>query len=701
MTYSAYSVISAFVARLAQLGVTNVVVSPGSRSTPLTLCFDAQPDFTTWVQLDERSAGFFALGLGRSTGVPAVLVCTSGTAAANYLPAVVEAYHAGVPMIVCTADRPPEMRGWGSNQTIDQVGLYGTHVRLAHDMAVADEMTQATAVRWADLATQASTLPDPGPVHLNWPLREPLEPPDTPALTSEQSVRSHRTVDNRTVCKCLEPSELALESFKLAVEPARQSAICADASEAMPVRLAAALLEFAELTATYERGVIVVGPWPGGGFHQERLWALKTLRLAAWTSWPIIGEPFTSIRDEALHMDVNCVVPTATHLLACEAFGDRMRPDVAVMVGRVATTKPVRLWLERTRPAHVIQIDPENRWERAVFRLTGHLPAPIDVVCDYITSVESVEVESTESGVVASAASNRCMSSRLSSRLSSRIGSRLNDRPNDWLASWRRADTAARKALMETVHAGPLLSAQTVCTLVDALPEGAVLMSSNSMPVRDMDSYVTSVRSLQCTSNRGTAGIDGVVSTALGIAATDTHRATVLHIGDIALLHDLGGLTAARRFNLQLTVVCVDNGGGEIFSLLPIADRIDSEDFIRLFHTPHDVCFTALDGFGGIRAHTVTTTAELEVAIASSLKTRAPGIDLIVVPINKDDDVTQRHALTAAAQIAVAQTDDGQTVPAQATAARTAHTAATAHQAATAHTAAAFNADEADSLSIS
>ena len=176
MTEPVYDVVAAFVARLAALGVTEAVISPGSRSTPLTLCFDAQPRIRTWIQLDERSAGFFALGLGRATGRPAVLVCTSGTAAANYLPAVVEASHGGVPMIVCTADRPPELRGWGSPQTIDQVGLYGTAVRWSIDLPVPDEASVDASAGWADAAFARASGSDPGPVHLNWPLREPLEP---------------------------------------------------------------------------------------------------------------------------------------------------------------------------------------------------------------------------------------------------------------------------------------------------------------------------------------------------------------------------------------------------------------------------------------------------------------------------------------------------------------------------------------------
>ncbi|MXW76970.1 MAG: hypothetical protein F4Z58_13215, partial [Acidimicrobiaceae bacterium] len=171
-----YDTVASFAAGLVEQGVTDVVISPGSRSTPLALTLHAQPRLRTWIQLDERSAGFFALGQARRTGRPSVLVSTSGTAAANYLPAVIEAHHAGVPMIVCTADRPPELRDWGSPQTIDQVKIYGAATRWAADLAVAGEWTPTQGRLIAHRAVVSATGIDPGPVHLNWPLREPLEP---------------------------------------------------------------------------------------------------------------------------------------------------------------------------------------------------------------------------------------------------------------------------------------------------------------------------------------------------------------------------------------------------------------------------------------------------------------------------------------------------------------------------------------------
>ena len=591
MTDAVYRTVAAFAARLAALGVTEAVISPGSRSTPLTLCFDAQRGMRTWIQLDERSAGFFALGMGRASGRPAVLVCTSGTAAANYLPAVVEASHAGIPMIVCTADRPPELRGWGSPQTIDQVGLYGTAVRWSIDLPVPDEAGGGAAAGWAEAAIASASGRDPGPVHLNWPLREPLEPVSAvpvPVASSADTGAGHAGEDDGRA-----PS--------------------------------AELAQLAGIVAECERGVVVAGPWPGGGLDRERRWAAAAERFAAWAGWPLVGEPVTHVRGRS-HPGGNqersgCVVATADHLLADETLGEELRPDAAVLVGRTATTKPVRLWLERTRPRHVVLIDPEDRWEHAVFRLTGHMPASVEALGS-ITSGASPPGRGRDGG---------------------------------WLDTWSKLDRAARSAIGAAIDGDPQLSARTARDLVDALPADAVLVATNSLPVRDLDAFVFDTGPVVCAANRGAAGIDGSASTALGIAAADPSATVALYTGDLALLHDLSGLAAADRLGLHLTAVCVDNDGGEIFSLLPVADRIAPQDFERLFRTPHRVDLCGLDGFAGIRAARVSTSTGLRSAVSAAASTRAPGVDLLVVDIDRDDDVAQRRALTAAAQQAARQ----------------------------------------------
>ncbi|MXW96009.1 MAG: 2-succinyl-5-enolpyruvyl-6-hydroxy-3-cyclohexene-1-carboxylic-acid synthase [Acidimicrobiaceae bacterium] len=619
MTDAAYRTVAAFTAQLAALGVTDAVISPGSRSTPLTLCFDAQPGMRTWIQLDERSAGFFALGMGRASGRPAVLVCTSGTAAANYLPAVVEASHAGIPMIVCTADRPPELRGWGSPQTIDQVDLYGTAARWSTDLPVPDEAGPGAAAGWAERAVASASGRDPGPVHLNWPLREPLEPSSTVAVLAV----SGADIVSEPVAGDGDRGQRA--------GPPRPAAAGDEDRD-----LSAGLSGLAGIVAECERGVVVAGPWPGGGMHRELRWASEARRFAAWAGWPLLGEPISHVRGGSPgvsgsrsdgspgvgRIDIPaCVVATADHLLADETLGEALRPDAAVLVGRTATTKPVRLWLERTRPRHVVLIDPEDRWKQAVFRLTGHVPASAEAL------------SSITSGAVPPG----------------------RGRDGGWLDTWSKLDRAARNAIAAAIADHPLLSARAARDLVDALPADAVLVATNSLPVRDLDAFVFDAGPVTCLANRGAAGIDGSASTALGVAAADPSATVALYTGDLALLHDLSGLAAADRLGLHLTAVCVDNDGGEIFSLLPVADRIAPQDFERLFRTPHRVDLCGLDGFAGIRAARVSTSTGLRSAVSAAASTRAPGVDLLVVDIDRDDDVAQRRALTAAAQQAARQ----------------------------------------------
>ena len=782
----AYEVIATFAARLAARGVTDVVISPGSRSTALVLSLDAQPALRTWVQLDERSAGFFALGLGRATGVPATLVCTSGTAAANYLPAVVEASHAGVPLIVCTADRPEELReGWGSPQTIDQINLYGTAVRWSVDLAALDvapgkaetQTEAAAAAHWADHAFDSAmgTMrvesaraahwadhafdsamgyargarrsglgvhraddafdsaagTDPGPVHLNWPLREPLEPagPVPVFAVRAASVPEHPVPAAGSISEHPAPAGSVPAAGSISEHPAPAGSVPAAGSisehpapagsvpaagsisehpapagsvpaagsgpmvtgigdmpgdsqaESLPAgdvldgregaSSAGGLRLLAGLAHEFERGVVVVGPWPGAGLQRERRWAIEAVRFAAWAGWPVIGEPISQIRGDLPggdRLQQPCVVTTADHLLADRALSDAMAPDVVVLAGRTVTTKPVWLWIERTRPRHVVLIDPEDRWQRAVFRLTGHVVASPDALGSLTGEADPPRTAPPQTDRLSGTRSDAVTGSadRDHSERPAWVGTRSDgvpsadsgraesggwlETPGGWLETWRRIDAAARETLDAAIEGGPLLSARVARCLVDSLPEDSVLVASNSMPVRDLDAFVTRTGSLLCCANRGAAGIDGTASTALGIAAANGSRVVALYSGDLALLHDLGALAAAARLGLHLIVVCVDNDGGEIFSLLPVADRVPAADFERLFRTPHGLELGRLDGFAGIRARRAESSRALGEAVRRAASERRPGVDLLVIGIARDDDIAQRRALAAAAQ---------------------------------------------------
>ena len=597
-----YDTVASFAAGLVEQGVTDVVISPGSRSTPLALTLHAQPRLRTWIRLDERSAGFFALGQARRTGRPSVLVSTSGTAAANYLPAVIEAHHAGVPMIVCTADRPPELRDWGSPQTIDQVKIYGAATRWAADLAVAGEWTPTQGRLIAHRAVVSATGIDPGPVHLNWPLREPLEPiaavpvvdapaPATPGASTapgESAWRAPATPDE--------------SAWRAPATPGNSNA--PGASTAHPL---------ADLVS-YERGVIIVGPDAARGVEAQNEVVSAALALSAATAWPVIGEPIAGTR-RARGDSPATVIANADHILRHAGVVEELCPDVVIRLGGTPTTKPLRLWLEAHRPTHVLLIDPANRWQDPSFIVTRHVAAdPVAVL--------------------------------------SAVGAAVRQE-SAWCDRWKELDLVAGRVITEELGRGPLLSALVTSVLTETVPSGTLLMASNSMPVRELDSFVaTDGPRIDFVGNRGASGIDGITSTALGLASQ--HDGPVaLYIGDLALLHDLGALFSAARCGLHLTVVCVDNNGGGIFAALPIASRGREVDFETLFRTPHELNLADFSGVGGVRISEVTSESELAEALRSSCERNTPGVDVLLVPVDPDADLAQHQAIASAVNAAI------------------------------------------------
>jgi len=575
-----YDNIAAFVAGLVANGITDVVISPGSRSTPLSITLHAHPSLRTWIHIDERSAGFFALGMARASGRPAVLVCTSGTAVANYLPAVIEAHHGGVPMLLCTADRPPELQGWGAGQTIDQHGIFGSTTRWSASLPVANEWSPAMAERTAMRAVAACTGRNPGPVHLNWPFRLPLEPHVAPPVT-----------DPGFTPRVAQPTPS---------DPTRE--------------MVATLGEITGL----ERGIIVVGPSDGVGLQAEHEVAGVILSFADAVGWPVIAEPLTQMR--RTDRPESNVMAHAGTLLTDETFAGLHAPEVVLRIGRSPTAKSVRLWMQQHRPARVILIDPSEHWHEPSFTITDHL------VVD-----------------PASLFGHR---------------DRSEDRPADpsgWLKSWRRADQVAADAVGADLDANPLMAPLVARTLVETLPEGSALITSNSMPVRDLDSFVAVGQPrISVIANRGASGIDGITSTALGVDAATAGPVAML-IGDLALLHDLSGMIAARRLGLHLTAVCVDNDGGEIFSMLPIAGHGTDVDFDVLFRTSPGINIGELDGLAGIEVSEIGSVKELKSRLRESLASQRPGVDLLIVRTDPDRDIDQHRRIDSAVSAALAR----------------------------------------------
>ena len=511
-TNRTYAPIEAFVDELARCGIEHAVACPGSRNAPLLLSLGREPRIRTWSVLDERSAAFVALGMAKASGRPVALTCTSGTAAANFLPAVVEAHEARMPLIVLTADRPPELREVGAGQSIDQVKLYGSAVKWFVEVGNL-EPGRESAVHHRALACRAFATAGagkPGPVHLNFPLREPLAPVGEEMDPEPWQGRP----DGRPWVSVVETDARHFDE-----EPGD---LAGEVREA-------------------PHGAIVCGPSTDDV-------ATGAARLARAAGWPLLAEPTSGVR--CGRHDRTPVIAHYDALLRAPQWAAAHRPDKVLRVGDTPTSKPLRAWLAE---APQVVIDPHAAW---------HEPT---------RTAERVLVASPD-------------------RLLREVADVLHgDTPPDpeWLGSWRAADALVPPAL---AAAPDPFEPKAYAALANALPPDAVVWISSSMPIRDVETFFPSVETpIRFLANRGANGIDGVVSSALGAAAASGRGQAYLLTGELALLHDVGALVAARRLGLDLTIVCVNNGGGGIFDFLAVAEHADAEAYERLVATPSGV----------------------------------------------------------------------------------------------------------------
>jgi len=472
--------------------------------------------------VDERCAGFFALGLAKASGLPVAVACTSGTAAAELLPAAIEAYEARVPLLLLTADRPPELRENGAGQAIDQLKLFGGAAKWFFEVGVQDADTER--LRWMrTLACRAfwtSLEGRPGVVHLNFPLREPLvtdeELPQDPTARSGGKPYVDRT-----------PAPLDRSSSAAVI---------------------------GELVWRSRRGVLIAGR-----YERETELGQAAAAFAATAGWPLLADPLSGARrgEAAIgHYDA---------LLRDEAFAASLHPDLILRVGDLPVSKPLRTWLAGLEGVPQLSLDPDGAWQD-----------PASVLSDVIV-VEPAEVLRELSRVQGQPAT---------------AGATAVD--EGWRESWRSADERAAEAILGALGDEELSEPRIASELGVLLPEEATLFVASSMPVRDIETFWP-VRPdpPRVLCNRGANGIDGTVSAAFGVAAQAATGSSptgpvsgatgpsptgpvVLLIGDVALAHDLGGLLAAGRLGLKLTIVLIDNGGGGIFDFLPVSGATDA-----------------------------------------------------------------------------------------------------------------------------
>jgi 2-succinyl-5-enolpyruvyl-6-hydroxy-3-cyclohexene-1-carboxylate synthase len=580
---------------LARCGLTDACLAPGSRSAPLALALAQHPAIRLHVHLDERSAAFFALGAAKAAGRPAAVLCTSGTAAANLHPAVVEADHGRAPLLVLTADRPPELRGTGANQAVDQVKLYGDGVRLFCEVGAPDPMAAGADDRgagryWRSLASRAwaaANGPPAGPVHLNLAFAEPLLPDPLDGASA--------------------PGRPDDAPWTLAPLPSLGPGTDEIAALCGAVRAS-------------PRGLLVVG-WSAS----VRPAALDAFAAAA--GWPVLADPLSGARRGP------AAISTYDSLLRVEAFAAEHRPDLVVRVGAGPTSKALTGWLDGSIPQ--IVIDPEGGW-----------PDP-----SRTASQRLVADPSTLLGAVAAALSEG-RGEAGGPPLNAGVAPSGAGVAPSWMERWRAADAVARRAIDELLDGSEEpFEGRVARDVVAALPEGATLVVGSSMPVRDVDAFAAPRDGLRLLANRGASGIDGLVATALGAAAASGGPTAAL-LGDLAFLHDATSvLGAARRSPGAVLVVC-DNDGGGIFSFLPQA-RLPAERFESLFATPHGLDLASLAATAGIAVRRVTKASELVPALDRALGSGRT--EVLLVPSERDANLARHREVTAAVAAAYAR----------------------------------------------
>ncbi|HTC59691.1 MAG TPA: 2-succinyl-5-enolpyruvyl-6-hydroxy-3-cyclohexene-1-carboxylic-acid synthase [Solirubrobacteraceae bacterium] len=591
-----YELLGAFVDELARCGMHDACTSPGSRSTPLVLSLAREQRLRCHSHIDERCSGFFALGLAKASGLPVAIACTSGTAVAELLPAIVEAHEARVPLIVLSADRPPELRELGAGQTIDQLKIFGDFAKWFFEVGTHE--ADSERLRWMrTLACRAwwtALEGRPGVVHLNFPLREPLVRDELPEAPGEGRDDGRPYV--------IRPAQTWEMDPETALAPG-----------AIPSSPVSTLLE---LVRSCRRGVLVAGRYERGTPLGH-----AAARFCELLGWPLLADPMSGARrgDAAVaHYDA---------LLREPGFVREHTPDFILRVGDLPVSKPLRTWLADLTDTPQFALDPEGAWQDPAGVLSSSLALEPAAALSALTDMLE--------------------------------GSAAPD--SDWLGSWRSADELTAEAILGVLAASGCSEPSIAAELGVLLPEEATLFVASSMPVRDIETFWP-VRPdpPRVLCNRGANGIDGTVSSAFGAAAA-SRDPVVLLIGDVALAYDISALLAARRLDLKLTIVLIDNEGGGIFDFLPVAevkmargstrgvsrsgDSLDDQGseiapqdiYTRHIATPTGLDFAQAATLYGLSHERVADVAGFRAALEQALAARDSGI--IEVRTTRDANV--------------------------------------------------------------
>ena len=537
--------IAALVDEFYQLGVRHAVFSPGSRSTTMAMLFKEHEGFETYMNIDERSASFMALGIAKAHKEPTVLVCTSGSAVAHYLPAVLEAQYSGVPLIVLSADRPHTLLHVGAPQTVDQHKIFGTAVNYYEELAVPQESHYYTYPRQvARKAYMKAMDTKKGPVHINVPLFEPLVP---------ELSRNH--------------FEAGRSSFKV-VKPNYGGAFSCDDGN--------------NLLERYERILILAGP-------QIDIDEANTIRsFGEALQAPILADPLSNVRGCGAS---DVVISTYDALLAGQALWHELKPDCVIQFGQIVVSKRVQQMIASWTDVEYIEVNPTMDSMNPTGKTTMHVQASIDVFTHLYGK---------------------------------------NNSSDTYLNIWQRLEQEGKKQLSSAINEPHCFEGRTIRELQQYIPENGQIFVANSMTIRDFDYFWFSGGSRAVLyGNRGVNGIDGTISTALGLAVNG--RPTYLVTGDLSLFHDLNGLAVAKTHNLNLTIILHNNDGGGIFEYLP---QKGTKHFDYLFSTSQGLDYSGAAKLYGCGYTKITSPDELSAVLANV--SSETGVHIIEIPTNRE-----------------------------------------------------------------
>lgn len=510
-----------FVKQLEKCGVKNVCISPGSRNTPLVIAFHKSKKIKKFVNVDERSSAFFALGISKAEKKPAVLVTTSGTAVANLYPAIIEAYNSRIPLIILTADRPSYLANTGANQTINQIDIFKNHIRKFYNLELPD-LTKKSITGLKKIAVDAyltAAENDVGPVHINFPFEKPFEPS---AFTDEIS-------------------DSTLDEFVNLLEPQKNFS--------KKINLDKTIAEIKKS----KRGIIILG---GSNYKKEFLTNL--IRLSAKLKFPILAEGNSSIRFYKSESD--WIIANHTAFLRSDEIKKELDPELILHFGSAPATNILLQFIESSRSKKIFinKFGDLNDPSRTAHKL---------IKCD---ELEFVKVIYNDTAI-----------------------NKVSDFSKKYSALDKIVENEKEKYFQENkIKIEPNL----IKIITELIPQDSNLFVSNSMPVRDFDFFASkNNKNISVYTNRGASGIDGIISTAAGVAKSST-KETYLVIGDLAFYHDTNGLQILAQFKIPLKILLINNGGGRIFNLLPIAN--EKIDFDKYFRTELEIDFKSL-----VKAH--------------------------------------------------------------------------------------------------